>query len=210
MQPLARRLWWSFYESDASFEQFLVRAVAYVSGQSEAEVRALARPDCEAQLLAILDAQPFLCVLDGLERILLAYHRMDASYLADDAYDTQTANYVADAIGLPASAAQAFVGQHRLRQTSDPRAGAFLQRLAQVQASRVLVSTRLYPSALQVPTGHPRPGCFAYFLRGLGDDEALGLWRALDVSGSRAELVPIFRSVEGHPLLVQALASEVA
>ena len=32
----------------------------------------------------------------------------------------------------------------------------------------------------------------------------------LSVSGSRGELVPIFRSVENHPLLVQALASEVA
>jgi hypothetical protein len=61
-----------------------------------------------------------------------------------------------------------------------------------------------------VPTGHHRPGCIAYFLRGLSDDDALGLWRALGVKGSRAELVPIFRSVEGHPLLVQALASEVA
>ncbi len=48
IRPLAGRPWWSFYESDAAFEQFLVRALAYVSGQSEAEVRALARPDCEA------------------------------------------------------------------------------------------------------------------------------------------------------------------
>ncbi len=38
----------------------------------------------------------------------------------------------------------------------------------------------------------------------------MGLWRALKVSGSRQELVPIFRSVQNHPLLVQALASEVA
>jgi tetratricopeptide (TPR) repeat protein len=42
------------------------------------------------------------------------------------------------------------------------------------------------------------------------DDDALSLWRALNVRGSRAELVPIFRSVEGHPLLIQAFASEVA
>jgi tetratricopeptide (TPR) repeat protein len=135
---------------------------------------------------------------------------MDASYLADDDYDQQTANVVAGAIGLPASAAQSFVGQHRLRQTTDPRAGAFLQKLAQVRSARILITTRLYPWALQLPSGHPRPGCFAYFLRGLSDDDALGLWRALGVSGSRQELVPIFRSVESHPLLVQALASEVA
>src|SRR5262249_38202101 len=31
MKPLAGRFWWSFYESDAGFDNFLVRALAYVS-----------------------------------------------------------------------------------------------------------------------------------------------------------------------------------
>jgi tetratricopeptide (TPR) repeat protein len=210
MKPLAGRLWWSFYESDASFENFLIRALCHVSGESEDAVRAVPWPEREAQLLGHLEEKPYLFVLDGVERILIAYHRMDASYLADDDYDQRTANWVTGAVGLPASAAQSFVGQHRLRHTIDPRAGAFLRKLAQVAKSRVLITTRLYPSELQLPTGYPRPGCSAYFLRGLSDDDALGLWRALGVSGSRAELAPIFRSVEGHPLLVQALASEVA
>jgi tetratricopeptide (TPR) repeat protein len=210
LKPLAGRLWWSFYESDASFENFLNRALCYVSGQSEDAVRALPWAEREAQLLRHLGEKPYLFVLDGLERVLIAYHRMDASYLADDDYDQRTANAVAGAIGLPPSAAQSFIGQHRLRQTTDPRAGALLNKLAQAAQSRFLTTTRLYPTDLQLPTGYPRPGCFAYFLRGLSDDDALGLWRGLGVSGSRAELVPIFRSIESHPLLVQALASEVA
>jgi tetratricopeptide (TPR) repeat protein len=210
MKPLAGRMWWSFYESDATFENFLNSALCYVSGQSADEVRRLSRQEQEAQLLKHLNDNPYLLVLDGLERILIAYNRMDASYLADDDYDQQTANVVAGAVGLPASSAQSFVGQHRLRQTIDPRAGAFLQKLAQVAKSRILITTRLYPSDLQVPTGYPRPGCLAYFLHGLSDDDALGLWRALNVAGSRADLVPVFRSVENHPLLVQTLASEVA
>jgi len=198
------------YESDATFESFLNSALCYASGQSADEVRRLPWHEREAQLLKHLYDQPYLFVLDGLERILIAYNRMDASRLADDDYDEQTANVVVGAAGLPASAAQSFVGQHRLRQTIDPRAGAFLQKLAQVPKSRILITTRLYPSELQMPTGYPRPGCAAYFLHGLSDDDALGLWRALGVAGSRAELAPIFRSVEGHPLLVQALAGEVA
>jgi hypothetical protein len=210
MKPLAGRMWWSFYESDATFENFLNRALCYVSGQNQDAVRALPWPEREAQLLQYLNEKPYLFVLDGLERILMAYHRMDASYLADDEYDQQTANVVTGAIGLPDTAAQSFVGQHRLRQTTDPRAGALLQKLVQVTQSRILVTTRLYPWALQLPTLDPRPRCFAYFLRGLSNDDALSLWRALGVTGSRAEVVPIFRSVEGHPLLVQALASEVA
>jgi tetratricopeptide (TPR) repeat protein len=210
MKPLAGRMWWSFYESDATFENFMNRALCYVSGQSEDEVRRLPWQEREAQLLQHLNDKPYLLALDGLERVLIAYNRMDASYLADDDYDQQTANWVTGAVGLPASAAQSFVGQHRLRDSTDPRAGAFLQKLTQTTKSRILITTRLYPRALQLPTGHPRPGCFAYFLRGLSDDDALGLWRALDVSGSRAELLPIFHSVGSHPLLLQALAGEVA
>ena len=34
MAPLAGRLWWSFYESDARYENFVLRALAYVSGRS--------------------------------------------------------------------------------------------------------------------------------------------------------------------------------
>jgi hypothetical protein len=163
MKPLAGRLWWSFYESDATFENFLGRALCYVSGRSEEEVRALRWPEREAELLQRLNERPFLFVLDGLERILLAYHRMDASYLADDEYDEQTANRVAHAAGLPSAGAQSFIGQHRLRQTIDPRAGKFLQRLAGTETSRVLISTRLYPSELQTRTGEALPGCFAHF-----------------------------------------------
>jgi tetratricopeptide (TPR) repeat protein len=44
----------------------------------------------------------------------------------------------------------------------------------------------------------------------LSDDDAFRLWTSLNVKGSRAELVPLFRRVEGHPLLLQALASEIA
>ncbi|MGA8498910.1 MAG: DUF4062 domain-containing protein, partial [Xanthobacteraceae bacterium] len=210
MKPLAGRMWWSFYESDATFENFMNRALCYISGQREEEVRRLPWQEREALLLQHLNDKPYLIALDGLERILMAYNRMDASYLADDDYDRQTANWVTGAAGLPASVAQSFIGQHHLRHTTDPRAGAFLQKLMQTAKSRVLTTTRLYPSALQLPTGYPRPGCFAYFLRGLSDDDALGLWRALDVSGSRAELLPIFHSVGSHPLLLQALAGEVA
>src|SRR5205814_3574056 len=115
----------------------------------------------------------FLLVLDGLERILIAYARMDANRLADDDLDQRTANVVAGMMGLPESAAQSFTGQHRLRKTADLRAGNFLRKLARVRASRVLVSTRLYPADLQIATGAPWPGSFAYFIEGLSDDDAL-------------------------------------
>lgn len=211
MSPLAGRLWWSFYESDATFENFVTRALAYVTRRPLAEVQQIPAPERETQLLAALNHEPFLLVLDGLERILIAYARMDAAHLSDDDYDKLTANFVAHAHGLPASAAQSFTGEHRLRKTADPRAAAFLRKLANVRASRILVSTRLYPADLQTTTtGDPLPGCFALFLTGLADDDALELWRAFGVTGSREMMLPLFRSFDNHPLIIQALASEVA
>lgn len=210
MRPLAGRIWWSFYESDATYENFVTRTLAYVSRRSLDVVSKLLFPERETELLAWLNWGPFLVVLDGLERILVAYARADASRLLDDDLDEATANRVAGGYGLPASAGQSFIGAHPLRKTADPRAGRFLQKLVQVRASRVLASTRLYPAELQTATGAPRPGCAAVFLPGLSDQDALELWRAQGALGSREEMLPYFERFEKHPLLLQALAGEVA
>ena len=210
MQPLAGRLWWSFYESDATFENFVIRALAYVSGRTREDIQKLPPPEREAQLLSILDREPFLLVLDGLERLLIAYARMDAARLADDDLDQRTANVVAGALGLPESAAQTFTGQDRLRKTADLRTGSFLRKLATVRSARILVSTRLYPADLQTETGTERSGSKATFLHGLSDDDALNLWRAFGISGSREALLPLFHTFDNHPLLIQVLAGEIA
>jgi tetratricopeptide (TPR) repeat protein len=187
MQPLAGRMWWSFYESDATFENFVTRALAYVTKRPLDEVQQTPAPERETQLLAALDREPFLLVLDGLERILIAYARMDAARLDD----SQVGN------------------QKNLRKTADPRAGRFLKKLAQVKHSRILVSTRLYPAELETEAEDPIPGCSECELKGLPDDDAVELWRASDVSGSRDLLLPVFATFDKHPLLIQALAGEV-
>jgi hypothetical protein len=210
---LAGRMWWSFYESDAYFENFVIRALAYAAGLPEAEVRQMPAPDREEQLWQVLDQRPFLLVLDGLERILLAYARMDAAHLTDDDLDEQTANDIARFYGLPDDVKETYLEKHRLRQCADPRAGYFLRRLAQVRASRVLISTRLYPAELQTDTAQPRPGCYPLFLTGLSDDDALALWHAFiggARSGTSEQLLPLFRGFGNYPLLLRALAGEVA
>jgi hypothetical protein len=187
MKDLAGRMWWSFYESDATFENFVIRALAYVSKRSIQQVTEIPAPERETQLLAALDHEPFLLVLDGLERILIAYARMDAARLDDSE-----------------------VGKERsLRKTADPRVGSFLKKLAQVKQSRVLVSSRLYPTELETAGGDPLPGSFRINIQGLTDEDAVELWRAFGVSGSRDELLPIFHTFGTHPLLVQALAGEI-
>ncbi|MEM8557456.1 MAG: DUF4062 domain-containing protein [Bacteroidota bacterium] len=210
MTPLAGRLWWSFYESDATYENFVTRALAYVSRRSLDEVSGMSFPEQEDLLLRILDREPFLLVLDGLERILTAYTRQDAAFLSNDDIDEETANYVAGALGLPESAGQSYVGKHKLRLAADPRAGRFIRRLARVGASRTLASTRLYPADIQTRGGRPLPGCFALFLPGLSDQDALALWREHGARGSRETMLPVFKTFDKHPLLIQLLAAEVA
>ncbi|MEL6930829.1 MAG: DUF4062 domain-containing protein, partial [Cyanobacteria bacterium J06600_6] len=207
----AGRIWWSFYETDATFENFVRKTLAYVSGRPEDEIKRLPASEQQQQLFQILHAEPYLIVFDGLERILMAYASQNAAFLDDDtALDDRTANRIAGAMGLPESGGQSFVGRHRLRKTTDSRIGHFLRQLTQLKESKVLVSTRLYPADLQTRGGRPLPKCFALFLPGLSDQNALELWRIYGAKGSREEMLPTLQSFDKHPLLLQLLASEVA
>lgn len=187
MKPLAGRMWWSFYESDATFENFVIRALAYVSKRPIENIRQISSPERESELLTILNQEPFLFVLDGLERILIAYSKMDAARQKEDEADEQK----------------------NKRKTIDPRVGSFLKKLVQNKNSRILISTRLFPAELETEGGDPLPGVSLIDLKGLTENDAIGLWRAFNVSGSRDLLVPIFDSIDRHPLLIQALAGEV-
>ncbi len=192
MRPLAGRMWWSFYESDAYFENFVTRALAYVTRRAKEEVGLIPQPEREEQLLSVLNRKPYLLVLDGLERILTGYTLIDSAHLTDDELDEHATNE-----------------EHRLRKTADPRAGDFLRKLASVRSSRILISSRLFPAELDTPSGQPYPGSFNFALKGLSDDDAINLWREFGVSGSRELLLPMFHLFENHPLLIRALASEV-
>src|SRR4029077_11655521 len=102
MRPLAGRVWWSFYESDAHFDNFVARTLAYVTGRPLDEVAEMPRADREDELLAALDRSPYLVVLDGMERVLLAYSRADAAHVADDDLDARTGNWALRLTGGPA------------------------------------------------------------------------------------------------------------
>jgi len=207
---LAGRLWWSFYESDAHYENFITRALAYTSNQPESAVQQMALPQREERLLWILDKQPFLLVLDGLERLLIAYNRPDSLRGVDDGADPMFKNPPKKESVLLGFAGTMNAMLHRLRKTADPRTGAFLRRLAGVGASRVVVSTRLYPADLQTSTGGEIPGSGMLHLKGLDDAAAVQLWRSFGVSGSDEALMELFHAFDNYPLLIRALAGEVA
>jgi tetratricopeptide (TPR) repeat protein len=207
--PLAGRMWWSFYESDAGFERFVTAALAYCGKRELAEVQQLSPVDREWQLLRVLDREPFLLVLDGLERVLIAYASLDFVHKNEEELDEWAASAVVNG-PVPTEADKAHLRQHRLRQTIDPRVGLFLRKLAKVTASRVLASTRLYPAALETTTGDKLPGSAEWNLHGLEPSDAVALWRAMGVSGSETELRKLFETIDHYPLLIRALAGEVA
>jgi hypothetical protein len=212
MHPLEGQIWWSFYESDASFANFISRALSYVSQRSMEELSQISLSQKERELLAYLDEKPYLIVLDGLERIMVAYARMDAAFSIDDE-DVETLNEAVTythLLGLPGTAVQSFTSQHRLRKAANPRVGNFLVKLTQTASSRLLISSRLFPAELQTPTYSFLPGAEAHFLHGLNDKDSLAFWNALGVGGEKEPLFRLFQEMDNHPLLIQALAREIA
>jgi tetratricopeptide (TPR) repeat protein len=135
---------------------------------------------------------------------------MDAPYLRDDDLVEKTHNAIYDAKGYPQGFYQSAVSRHALRLATDPNVGRFLYRLIQLQASRVLTSSRLFPADLQRPDGYPIPGCDAMFLQGLSESDALELWREYGAKGSSDVMLPIFRSFGCHPLVLKVFAGKVA
>jgi hypothetical protein len=65
-----------------------------VTGQGRAQLAEDPVPDREWRLLEVLRQRPFLIVLDGLDRLLLAYARTDSAYLDDTAFDEDPATAV--------------------------------------------------------------------------------------------------------------------
>ena len=80
----AGRLWYSFYERGADMRDFKITALAYMTHQPPETFRARPEAELTRDLLGRLAATPWLLVLDGLERVLAAYHRADAAQLRDE------------------------------------------------------------------------------------------------------------------------------
>jgi hypothetical protein len=202
MKPLAGRMWWNFYESDARFKNFVTRALAYVTRREREEIeRSTAPAERENLLLAALDRDPFIIVLDGLDRLLNGYARGDAAPPGGDPDDDGDAECAG---GAPPSE-----DDIRQRKTVDPRVVNFLRKLSGVRASRILVTTRTDPADLQTVAGHAMPGTFAYHMGGLNDDDALRFWQELEGTGSRGELLDFFHTFGNLPLLIIMLADRV-
>ena len=77
-----RVVWWSFYENNATFAQFLAETLHYLSG-GKIDPTKLSAKDAVRALLQRLHAPGTLLVLDGFERELRAFSGLDAAYQGD-------------------------------------------------------------------------------------------------------------------------------
>jgi hypothetical protein len=187
----AGRFWYSFYERGAIMADFCRRALAYITGQPLEQFHKKKTPELANQLLHHLQARPWLFILDGLERVLVAYHRIDAAEVPDEDANMPTDKIV----GRDPCAA--------IRPEDDD----LLRALASVAPSKVLVSSRLVPRVLLNKAGQAIPGVQRISLPGLRPADAEALLRSCGATGdSRAIQDYLTRNCDCHPLVIGVLA----
>jgi hypothetical protein len=180
-------VWWSFYESQATVGKFLAHTLAYLTGRPVEACAQLPRSVQEEQLLIALRgrAQPVLLVLDGVERLLLAYHRHDAAHLADSVVEGER------------------------RRCTDPRDGTLLRQLTLAAPAKVLITSRLIPQDLQTRNGQLVQGVRHLPLLGLSGEDALALLAEEGVRGDAMVMRNFLAQFGDHALLIQVLAGRI-
>ena len=189
----AGTFWYSFYEKGAVMADFCRRALAYMTGRPLSQFRGKRQTELSGLLLRQLQARPWLLVLDGLERVLVAYQRYDAAQVADE----EAGHTDEIAHRDPAAAIR-------------PLDDELLRALAGVSPSKVLITSRLVPRVLLNRAGQPIPGVRHEQLAGLQSGDAEALLRACGVHGdSRLIQNYLRRHCDCHPLVTGVVAGLV-
>ncbi|MER0203699.1 MAG: hypothetical protein DU480_07535 [Nitrosomonas sp.] len=187
----AGRFWYSFYERGAIMQDFCQHALAYMTGRPLIEFEKRKTAEMKDELIAQLHARPWLLILDGLERVLVAYHRIDAAEIPDE-----EANAPTDKI-LNRNPCQAIRDEDN----------DLLRALAACVPSKILVSSRLTPHVLLNQAGQPMPGVRRITLPGLRPPDAEKLLRSCGISGDSAAIQGyLTHNCDNHPLAIGVLA----
>lgn len=187
----AGRFWYSFYERGAIMADLCRRALAYITDRPLEDFRKKKTLELGDLLLRHLQARPWLLILDGLERVLVAYQRFDAAQLRDEEADAPT-----DQIA------------HRDPCTAiRPEDDDLLRALAGAVPSKLLLTSRLIPRVLLNPASQPIPGILRERLPGLRPADAEALLRSCGVTGASQEIQSYLKShCDCHPLVTGVLA----
>jgi len=182
--------WYSFYEKGALMADFCCRALAYMTGQPLKAFQKKKQPELSELLARQLQARCWLLILDGLERVLVAYHRYDAAQLADE----QAGRSDEIARRDPSSA---------IRPLDDD----LLRLLAAASPSKILITSRLVPRVLLNAASQPIPGVLHERLPGLRPADAEALLRSCGVRGDSGQMQDYLqRHCDCHPLVTGIVA----
>lgn len=187
-------MWWSFYESGATMSAFLRHALAYLTRQDPDALKGGDSREHLSLLQRKLMEGRYLLVLDGLERVLVAYHRWNAAQMRDDTVE----------------AAESIIKDRDIRVCTDPVDDEVLKALLACAPSQFLISSRLLPLALEDRTGNLSKGVAHIHLNGLHPTDALALTRHAGVKvGNERQFSEFVKTFGGHSLLVKLVAGRV-
>jgi hypothetical protein len=173
-------VWWSFYEKESGFESFLSETLKHLG----VEVKQSARQQVN-DLLEAMRGTNILIVLDGFERLLRQYGRMDAALQSDDE----------DADIDPSQ-----------RDCSSPLTETFLRGLSGAGTkSKVLMTTRLCPRALESADGKLLKGCRDEALTAFSPEDAVTYFYNERIKATRTEIVEVCAAYGCHPLSLSLL-----
>jgi hypothetical protein len=191
----AGRLWYSFYEQGADLNDFCIHALAYVRHEPPKTFRGRRTLELGDELRRELDARPWLLILDGLERVLVAYNRAGKEHMTDE-----EAVVDRDGMGFDREPRDCF----------RPEDDDVLAMLAQAGRGKLLASSRLTPAALTNTARQPIPGVMCVALEGLAPDDAE---QVLHNAGVRGDGWRMRRFLDDnfacHPLSVGVVAGQI-
>jgi tetratricopeptide (TPR) repeat protein len=186
----AGRFWYSFYEKGAIMADFCRHALSYITGQPLHHFRKRKTVQLGEMLLGLLQKQPWLLVLDGLERVLVAYHRFDAAQLVDE--EAGRTDEIAHRD--PCAAIR-------------PEDDDLLRALAGALPSKLILTSRLVPRVLLNSSSQLIPGVVRVPLPGLRPPDAEALLRACGISGNSQDIQHYLKNhCDCHPLVAGVLA----
>jgi tetratricopeptide (TPR) repeat protein len=174
-------IWWSFYDREARFETFLMKALQYAS-EDKIDVQAIpsTRDRMEA-LYKFLCEKRFLLVLDGVERVLRAFAGLGSPYQGDEVKKDERGDF---------------------RACIDPNVGTFLQWLCSGSSrTKTLLTSRLRPRELD-----DIAGCFHKELKEMNKEDAVEFFSRQGVKGTRAEIETACEVFGYHPLSLRLLS----
>ncbi|MCK4427050.1 MAG: hypothetical protein KAW16_01050 [candidate division Zixibacteria bacterium] len=177
-------IWWSFYDREARFETFLMKAIQYVSeGKIDLEKIPSTRERMEC-LYHLLRDNRFLLVLDGVERVLRAYAGLGSPYQGDEVTEDEREDF---------------------RACIDPNVGTFLQWLASGNPkTKTLLTSRLCPKELDDVAG-----CFHKELKELDKKDAVEFFCRQGITGRRDEIEEACKPYGYHPLSLRLLSGMI-